>query len=115
MIRKVLAIGLVVIGVGVQAWLLNATVFWLWVGGVFPGRHPAAGRNAALCSFPCVLIFVVQATILWYVAVRPFMRSLRDQQRRESECPKCGYNLTGNVSGRCPECGAEAEATKQHH
>ena len=21
------------------------------------------------------------------------------------ECAKCGYNLTGNVSGRCPECG----------
>ncbi|MCG8403591.1 MAG: YcxB family protein [Phycisphaerales bacterium] len=20
-------------------------------------------------------------------------------------CKKCGYNLTGNVSGRCPECG----------
>ncbi len=22
-------------------------------------------------------------------------------------CRKCGYNLTGNVSGRCPECGRE--------
>lgn len=21
-------------------------------------------------------------------------------------CHQCGYNLTGNVSGRCPECGA---------
>ena len=21
-------------------------------------------------------------------------------------CPKCGYNLTANVSGQCPECGA---------
>lgn len=21
-------------------------------------------------------------------------------------CSKCGYDLTGNVSGRCPECGA---------
>lgn len=20
-------------------------------------------------------------------------------------CSSCGYNLTGNVSGRCPECG----------
>jgi hypothetical protein len=23
----------------------------------------------------------------------------------EPLCEKCGYNLTGNVSGRCPECG----------
>ena len=23
-------------------------------------------------------------------------------------CPNCGYNLTGNESGRCPECGGRA-------
>jgi hypothetical protein len=23
-------------------------------------------------------------------------------------CPRCGYDLTGNVSGRCPECGEAA-------
>ena len=22
------------------------------------------------------------------------------------DCPSCGYDLTGNVSGTCPECGA---------
>jgi hypothetical protein len=22
-------------------------------------------------------------------------------------CDRCGYNLTGNVSGRCPECGTQ--------
>src|SRR3954468_7281228 len=22
------------------------------------------------------------------------------------KCPVCGYDLTGNASGRCPECGA---------
>jgi hypothetical protein len=25
--------------------------------------------------------------------------------RRPGHCQNCGYNLTGNVSGRCPECG----------
>ena len=24
-------------------------------------------------------------------------------------CQQCGYNLTGNVSGVCPECGTEVE------
>lgn len=23
-------------------------------------------------------------------------------------CPKCGYDLTGNESARCPECGSPA-------
>ncbi|HKQ47230.1 MAG TPA: hypothetical protein VJZ71_04070 [Phycisphaerae bacterium] len=31
------------------------------------------------------------------------------RNKRESmppgHCHSCGYNLTGNVSGRCPECG----------
>ncbi len=31
-------------------------------------------------------------------------------------CERCGYDLTGNVSGRCPECGAPTWAVqeKQH-
>ncbi len=34
-------------------------------------------------------------------------RSLRDMLAKSALCCKCGYNLTGNVSGGCPECGKE--------
>lgn len=35
------------------------------------------------------------------------VRTLRVRRNRiEGHCRKCGYNLTGNVSGRCSECGA---------
>lgn len=27
------------------------------------------------------------------------------EMRREGICDQCGYDLTGNVSGNCPECG----------
>ena len=30
---------------------------------------------------------------------------VRRRWGREGRCIKCGYDLTGNVSGRCPECG----------
>ena len=29
----------------------------------------------------------------------------RDRRYPPGHCLKCGYNLTGNVSGVCPECG----------
>jgi hypothetical protein len=43
------------------------------------------------------LIVALPTAFLWW----------RDHRRRISpgHCRKCGYNLTGNVSGICPECG----------
>ena len=44
---------------------------------------------------PLVLVAVPTA-FLWY----------RDSHRfPPGHSQTCGYNLTGNVSGRCPECG----------
>lgn len=34
-------------------------------------------------------------------------RLRRWRRRRAGQCIKCGYDLTGNVSGRCPECAME--------
>ena len=37
---------------------------------------------------------------------RPAWRALRARRDQTTgSCDFCGYNLTGNVSGRCPECG----------
>lgn len=30
----------------------------------------------------------------------------RDRRPPPGRCQTCGYDLTGNISGRCPECGA---------
>ncbi len=48
---------------------------------------------------------------IWFliatVALPAILLALRTRLRRcEPRCPACGYNLTGNVSGVCPECGA---------
>jgi hypothetical protein len=39
------------------------------------------------------------------IAVARVHRSA-DNAARDPTCPDCGYNLTGNQSGICPECGA---------
>ncbi|UCE59988.1 MAG: hypothetical protein JSU63_21405 [Phycisphaerales bacterium] len=45
--------------------------------------------------------------VLGFMCVLPVVQGpvLRWQRQRRGLCIYCGYNLTGNRSGRCPECG----------
>lgn len=36
----------------------------------------------------------------------------RRRPHKPGHCQKCNYNLTGNTSGRCPECGAAVPDSK---
>ncbi len=40
-------------------------------------------------------LFALPSAYLWY----------RDRRPPAGHCQACGYNLTGNESGTCPECG----------
>jgi hypothetical protein len=44
------------------------------------------------------------ATVLWLLIPGPFVlrRMIRRRRRR---CPKCGYDLRGQLGAGCPECG----------
>ncbi len=42
------------------------------------------------------LLTAIPTVILWR----------RDRRIPPGHCQRCGYDLTGNVSGRCPECGS---------
>lgn len=52
-------------------------------------------RGYAPLWTPLALLMLLAAA-LWWRDRRPFPRG---------RCATCGYDLTGNVSGRCPECG----------
>ncbi len=34
------------------------------------------------------------------------------RRRKRNQCIACGYDLTGNISGRCSECGAPIDASR---
>lgn len=74
-------------------------------------REPGSNRQVTLTfqqlSFPVWLhaILFAMPPLGWFVAAR--RRRLR---RKQGGCPACGYNLTGNTSGVCPECGTPAVA-----
>jgi len=65
-----------------------------------------------------VRLWVLLASLMPFPLIRMgrwTRQKLRIRNRRLSgECIVCSYNLTGNLSGRCPECGTEIpEAQKQ--
>lgn len=51
--------------------------------------------------FPLWIPFVVALTLTLIY---------RSQRRRPPGHCRCGYDLTGNVSGKCPECGEETQS-----
>ncbi len=50
---------------------------------------------------PLVLIALPTGSLFW---------SDRHKRTRVGRCAMCGYDLTGNTSGTCPECGATTPA-----
>lgn len=58
---------------------------------------------------PCALaafVGLLAAGFLVYKIGRVVAKGLRDwPEPGERRCRRCEYDLTGNQSGRCPECG----------
>ena len=57
------------------------------------------------CWFLCTLTAFLPAIWLWR-----YRRHRRVAEDGMPHCAKCDYNLTGNVSGICPECGTAVPA-----
>lgn len=71
-------------------------------------RHEATPRivtPAKSVGVPCALAL---ATFAALPVARLTLRHRRSRRISQGLCPACGYDLTGNVSGVCPECGARA-------
>jgi hypothetical protein len=67
------------------------------------GEHAGGRFWIVRCAYWLPFIaFVFYPTIAF---VRGPLR--RHRRRKRGLCLKCGYDLTGNVTGVCPECGAE--------
>ncbi|GMU84537.1 MAG: hypothetical protein AMXMBFR47_44060 [Planctomycetota bacterium] len=79
----------------------SAAVTWS-AYGLRPRYFRLAGSNGFV-TVPLWMFFVafaVMAGALWWSHLR---------RPGAGACKHCGYDLTGNVSGRCPECGVGVE------
>lgn len=77
-----LAVPVYVVGAG------SLAAAWPWLALPLFGAPPVAFVAAAIVS-----------------AARDNRRRLRLQRQAAGLCLRCGYSLTGNISGVCPACG----------
>jgi len=68
----------------------SAFIFRIWFGD-----EPDIGVVAAAYGIPLLL------AIMTY-----YSHSRERPPSSQNECRSCRYNLTGNISGICPECGS---------
>lgn len=79
--------------------------FFLLPWGVYVNRSYLTGSGVRFAAFPFWPIPAL-AVGCWFVPWRRWKRSVRDRHN----CRVCEYNLTGNTSGICPECGVKCRA-----
>jgi hypothetical protein len=93
--RRVLVISLVTVAVVLPAAAL--------LSGTSLGEAWAAVRDTPVIY---LLFIVVPAVgIVLVVVTLQLQRTRLTARKNRFLCAKCGYNLTGNASGVCPECG----------
>ena len=98
-----------------------------WTGFAWHARLLPTVRYSSVPDLSCGLCkqdlaklpAVSEITIpLWIILLFCGISSsiwLRDRRRiQPGHCPSCNYNLTGNISGICPECGTAIDATSLH-
>jgi hypothetical protein len=67
---------------------------------VYRHNQPSGGWQVALPLWGLFLLVALLTILLRWLPRRRFP---------PGHCRKCGYNLTGNVSGICPECGEKVD------
>ena len=68
-------------------------------------RYNHLTRPRFICSNTMLSIIMSFLSTTLFMGPYVFYRTKRRMRIRTGNCPKCNYNLTGNTSGICPECG----------
>lgn len=71
----------------------------------FPNGIEANGFDLPWLAVPLVAAIFLAFRFAHFVNEHLYIPSLAERRRLRGLCTQCEYDLTGNVSGVCPECG----------
>ena len=89
-------------GIDLRCHIIKRPRFDAYLPRALPCRPLALGFTADTAIFAALWSLIV----LRGPAIRAF-------RRRRGLCPACGYDLTGNTTGVCPECGRMGQAMQR--
>ena len=82
---------------------------FLYMSGRAGAHRPSnPPQVATLVAVPLWMSLVITTPYPTTAFIRGPLRRWR--RRKRGECANCGYNLTGNVTGVCSECGTKIES-----
>ncbi len=81
---------------------LGMTTAGLW-GRLFIRNSEEGPQLVFILGVSALTVAVVLSA--WAGVAVSRCTDIERRRRERGACVKCGYNLTGNVSGVCPECG----------
>lgn len=84
----------------------GAIVYAFLVPPLHGGMPEDEARVLSILQMVAVVL-ILGTPAFGYVWSRLYMR-WHDKRHPPDHCQKCGYDLTGNISGTCPECGTDA-------
>ena len=86
-------------------WLPLAALVCLLALQPYPTYAQAIAKNGSLGTYiSSSLNFAMYPSVVLLLIATPLLR-LGSARAIPGHCVECDYDLTGNVSGRCPECG----------
>ena len=81
-------------------WSPTTDVLGEWATSSASWGNGRVAYSSYIPIWPLAVAVALPTAVLWLVVPRRYPAG---------HCQECGYNLTGNVSGVCPECGTEVK------
>jgi hypothetical protein len=92
---------------GPYTWLTRPSQYFASYAGWGYAHHRTATQEYRAVLIPYWALLLLFIAYPAFAFVRGPLRRWR--RHRRGLCINCAYDLTGNVSGTCPECGAEVK------